>query len=323
MAGNKGLFADFGSAGTVEAQRKLLLDEQRAQFERLIQNAPTARERAAGGLVEGLVGLGQAGVFGDTVQDRLEPTSPDLERARSDAEIAKEVAGFEEDPTSAAHSRRVAELAKAKGRDDLAIRALIQAGERTKSEKKLKLDAERAVTKERREQFKQFPTAVQEEIIARSPEQLVSDLGIDTEKATKISAAVEERNAFQRAKAKKELEDVTKVTATKITGADVAATVSLVDTLTNGEFEGEPELETVSRLVADRAQTMANALKDAGQPIDMTDLRAQAFQKLQDEGVVTFNPGEEVFGAFNVGEKLEVDPKKLSAPSGRRRVILK
>ena len=317
----KGLFSDFGTAGTVEAQRKALLDEQKAQFSRMIQSAPTARERAAGGLVEGLVGLGQAGVFGEGVQGRLEPTSPELDRARSEAEFVKQVSAFEEDPTSSAHSKRVAKLAKEQGREDVALRAMIQGGERAKAERAATLKAERDTSKEQREQFKQFPTSVQEEIIARSPEQMVTSLGIDAEKATAISKAVEERNNLKRIKAKKDLEDVKKVTATKISGNDVAATVSLVDTLTNGEFAESEELDAVSRLVADKAQTMANALKDAGQEIDMTQLRAQAFQTLQDEGVVNFDEGQS-FGPLNIGESLSIDSEKLKAPAGRRRVKL-
>ncbi len=330
---NHGLFADFGRAGAVEEQRRALFKQQQQQFQRLANQAQNRRQKAAGNLVEGVVELGQAGAFGDKLKGRLTPTSPELEQAQAEADFVKEVSQFEEDPTSSAYSERVADLAKERGRDDIALRALIQGGERKKVEEAAATEAAAAERKGQLAELRAFPEGVKMEVYAQRPE-LLKEVVKDPRARVKIAEGIKEMISFKKAAAAKDAADVKRSTATKVSGADLKATSAIVDQLTQSQFTGSTELETVSTLVADRAQTNANTIRDAGGTVDMTALRTEAFAELTQEGTIEHTLGSEYLGgSVIVGEKLGINREKLTATpvaptqpstaSPRRRVVAK
>ena len=299
--------------------REALAAQSAARRERLNTNVQAAGAGLSGferGLAQFGAGLG-GGIAGEVFK---EPDSPEVEAARAQASIVEAIQQIEAPVGTAAHAAEAGKIANAAGRTDLGLQFAERAANLRKDEAALKVKTEQAQREEQRAQFKQFPAAVQEEIIAKSPEVLVRELGVTPERAKEIAANVEERNNLQRAKAQKTLNEVTKATATKVSGTDLAATSSIVNTLTNGEFEESPELEAVARLTAERAQTMADAMRDAGGTPDMNKLRAEAFAELQSEGIVKHDPGKATFG-FNIGESLEVDAEKLKAPTKREGVL--
>ena len=301
-----------GLRAALAAQR----DARRGRLDEQVQAAGAGLTGIERGLAQFGAGLG-GGIAGEVFKG---PDSAEVEQARANQNILEGIQQLEAPVGSAAHATESGRIAQEAGRTDLALQFAERAATLRKSEAAAKVKAEKDQREEQRAQFKQFPSAVQELIIAKSPDVLARELGITKARAKAISAKVEERNNLQRAKAQKTLNEVSKATATKVSGTDLAATSSIVNTLTDGEFEETPELEAVARLTAERAQTMADAMRDAGGTPDMNKLRAEAFAELQSEGIVNHDPGESTFG-FNIGESLEVDAEKLKAPTKREGVL--
>ena len=312
-----GLFDTIGS-DPVAAQRikeqAAALEKQSELLRSLRGGFDTAGQAglAIGGAFGGAFGRGLAGALPD------QPDSPEMAQAKRQAESIKALSEFDLNTSEGLSS--AAKALRERGDDLTALKLVMKAGEVRKAEAALAAKAQQQADEERRAEFKQFPSAVQEEIIARSPETLVTAIGLTPEKAQEISAKVEERNALSRAKLEKTLADVRKATATKVSGADVEQTSTVVDALTDNQFEGTPELEAASRLVAARAQALANAAADRGETTDPTKLRAQAWQELNDEGVIKHDPGKP-FAGMTFGESLEIDPEKLKAPTKRAGVL--
>ena len=322
MASLSELIGSTDVLGTRAAANERLEERRRALITNLSKAQPSGRAQA-GSAVGAALGqaLGAAGAAALGVNN----VDPEVARVESNAALARDIQALSRgdnplEPGTAEHATAAGLAAQAAGRTDLALQFAEQGAALRKSEAVAVTKAEAAQREERRAQFKQFPSAVQEEIIAKSPDIMVRELGITPARAKEISAKVEERNNLQRAKAQKTLNEVKKATGTKVTGTDLAATSSIVDTLTNGEFSESTELESVSRLVAERAQTKADALKDAGEAQDMNSIRAEAFAELVNEGVVLHDPGEVTFG-FNLGESLAVDPERLKAPVKREGIL--
>lgn len=313
-----GLFDDFtqNTAADPEAVRRALLAEQAQQFQQFSSKATTREDRIGRDIFGGLLGLAQSGAFGEKAQSFLEQgvdDDPRLKEVRDNAALAAEIRSLEGDPTSAIFAQKAADLAQARGRDDLALQYRSAAGTRQKQELAVQAEAQAAAVTQARQQFSALPTSAQEELIAVRPEFLTETLSLDPLEAANISKNMEERNVFQREKLKKQMLQVKAATNTKTTNADVnqtKATLSSITGLDADSFGGEEEFDTFVTPLAAEVQRRMDVLKDEGKRGDRNDITAQVFDEMQQQGVLSVVPSFFEFAGY--GPKVEdVDPQKL------------
>jgi len=208
-----GLFADFGQTDPDEV-RKQLMQEQRNQFKQLVSGAQSKKDKAGLGLVEGLQGLGQAGAFGKTVKEHLTPTSPELDKAKAQAELVKGLGSLEGDRTSADWARRAAALAKESGDDATGLKFLIEADTRSKAETKAQAKVAAAEDENRRKLYSALPSDLQLATVAADPEAAEFFAQVDKGQAAEIQAAAKRSLETKLLKEEKALSDLTAVKTT-------------------------------------------------------------------------------------------------------------
>jgi len=208
-----GLFADFGQTDPNEV-RKQLMEEQRNQFKKLVSGAGTRKEKAAGNLVEGLTGLAQSGAFGKTIADKTQVRSPELDKARAQAELVKGLGSLEGDRTSADWARRAAALAKDSGDEATGLKFLIEADTRAKAETKAQAQVQVAEDENRRKLYGELPTDLQLATVAANPEAAEFFAQVDKGQAAEIQAAAKRSLETKLLKEEKSLSDLMTVKTT-------------------------------------------------------------------------------------------------------------
>ena len=289
-----GLFDSFAKDPNTDPEvvRKALEAQQRANLGEWVKGAKTQKETGARDIIAGIRGLADSGLFGESFK---QPEDPRLAAVKKDAELAAEINGLGVDLSSAAGAAKAAEVAAKYGRDDLAVHYKEVAGARATAEASSAAAVQKAATTEARNQFTALPTAAQEELVARQPEFLMTTLGLDPEDAQAISDKVAERNAFQQAKLKKQLEDVGSVTTTKTSTADVEQVKSTlhmmgIDSSSFGWTKDEEALGAFATPLAAEVQRRMDVLKDSGARGDRNKITADVVKELEESGAFKMEP---------------------------------
>lgn len=290
-----GLFDDVPAATNDPAVVLKLLKAKREQQKGDFESGATSEyDRYGRQILSGLQGLQELGAFGKDAQKAISiENDPQYKAIKQNADLAAKIQAIKGDPSSAEFASQAAEIAKAHGREDLALTYREAAGNRRKAEAATAYKMQQDKITTGRQQFSALPTAAQEELVAENPQILVDTLGLDPMQAATVSKNVAERNAFQKAKLAKQLEDVGSATTTKTTNADVnqikAALGSYgIDQRSFGLVgDNTEEFDRFATPIAAEVQRRMDIAKDRGGRANQFEILGNVVDELKTSGAIS------------------------------------
>lgn len=293
-----GLFDDFGLAPANDPaqMRKALEAQQQAQIAKVGEGNVSRRGKQGSRIVQGLLGLGAAGTFGEGIKEELGvEDEPELVATRKQGELVKTLQGLPGDPSSAAYATQAAREALAAGRPDLALKFRNAAGERAKAEASAASKVATEADSERRAELTGLGTSARNEFIAMNPDYLVENLNLTPDQAQAISDGVAEQNNLRRLKLKADLDDVGKATTTKVSASDIAQTTGHlanngIDLSSLGFNSTEEDLDAFASPIASEVRRRMDVLKDSGQRGNEAAITTEVLKELIDGGAIQVSP---------------------------------
>ena len=292
----------------LEAERT----KQQSQFLQTLQGlSPEVRQ----GAITGQAAAQLFGAIRDKRSGAPDPvdTSPEVVRARQNADLSKSLQGIEADPASAEWATQAAAQAKANGREDLAFQLLGEAAQRRQAEAKLAREQDAQVLKDRRATINTLPNAQKFSLIVNDKDAAGKLFNLKGKALDAFVKDADDSLATIRDKNRAELNKIKPVNPANITKGDIVAVDSTLtslgydaDAFNPGFGKDEDARNQFMNILADQARTEQELRAKRGETLPLDQITTELMTELETTGIFTKSP--DTFGGgftmtddFNAG----------------------
>lgn len=312
----------------LEAQRQ----RQRSQFLSALEGLPPGVRQgavageAAGQLLSGFLSRGEPSAV---------ESSPEVARARQNADLVKSLSGLEADPASAEWATQAAARAKSAGRDDLALQLLGEAAQRRKAEAKAAREQQEKDNADWRATVNTLPSAQKYSLIVNDPENAASKFGLKGKAAERFVKDAQDTLDTIRQKNVAELNKIKPVAPANVTQGDMAAVGATLDSLGYDADAFNPGLGSDEQartqflsIIADQARTEQEIrARKGGDTLPLDQITAEIMGDLEAQGVFVKNPdrfgsGFTLSDEFNAGNVRNVFKTRINEFQGSKPVTV-
>ena len=315
-------------------------EARRARLTAKVQSAGAGLSGLERGLAQFGAGLG-GGIAGEVFK---EPDSAEVEAARENAALAREIQtlGTGDNalaPGTSEYMAAAGQKAQAAGRTDLALQFAEQSAALKVRESALVAKSEKEAAEAERSAFSGLPSAVKLSVTANDPARVQRVLGLTEKQAKVISKDAADTLKTLQAENQKALDELNAVRTTKSTSEDVQQTIGLLanKAIDGSSFEGfmgrdDPErAENFARLMDQQATAEIDAAAKEGSGVRRTkdDIYNEIMTELSESGGVEGWGTDDVTGIdleklgtiFKARKAAVPAPKQSSTAPTRRRVV--